>query len=131
MTERLRDPHALVNFRTPRLDLDSVYGLGPEVQPYLYDWDSDPPGVRLLVGCNPRDGTEDLPRNQQERALIADPRNDENLIVAQLHLLFIRFHNAVVDHLAARRTPGVSSSRRPGGSSAGTTSGSSSTSSFR
>jgi hypothetical protein len=104
-TDRRHDPHALVNFRTPRLDLDSVYGLGPDVQPHLYDWDSEPPGARLLVGCNPRDGTVDLPRNQQERALIGDPRNDENLILAQLHLLFICFHNAVVDHLAGERTP--------------------------
>ena len=39
----------------------------------------------------------DLPRNQQGRALIGDPRNDENVILAQLHLLFLRFHNAVVD----------------------------------
>jgi hypothetical protein len=51
----------------------------------------------MLVG---RGAVEDLPRNKQERALIGDPRNDENLIVAQLHLLFLRFHNAVVDRLA-------------------------------
>jgi hypothetical protein len=97
------DPHALVNFRTPRLDLDSVYGSGPVAQPYLYDWkDSEPPGARLLVGHNEVEGrgeVDDLPRNHQGRALIGDMRNDENAIVAQLHLLFIRFHNAVVDHL--------------------------------
>jgi hypothetical protein len=98
---RRRDPHALVDFRTPRFDLDSVYGLGPDVQPYLYDWDSHPPGARLLVGCNAADGTPDLQRNAQQRALIGDPRNDENQIVSQLHLLFLRFHNAVVDLLAA------------------------------
>ena len=33
------------------------------------------------------------------RALIGDARNDENAIVAQLHLLFIKFHNAVLDGL--------------------------------
>ena len=33
-------------------------------------------------------------------ALIPDPRNDENLVVAQTHLAFIRFHNRVVDTLA-------------------------------
>jgi hypothetical protein len=97
------DPHALVNFRTPRLDLDSIYGSGPVAQPYLYDWkDSEPPGARLLVGHNKVEGhseVDDLPRNHQGRALIGDMRNDENAIVAQLHLLFIRFHNAVVDHL--------------------------------
>ena len=103
LSDRRRDPHALINFRTPRLDLDSLYGLGPEVQPYLYDWDSEPRGARLLVGANPVDGTPDLPRNDQQRALIGDPRNDENLIVAQLHLVFIRFHNAVVDRLTDRQ----------------------------
>ena len=104
--DRERDPRALVNFRTPRLDLDSVYGLGPAAQPFLYDWkESEPPGTRLLVGHNAVDATDDLPRNQQGRALIGDARNDENVIVAQLHLLFIRFHNAVVDHLSREGTP--------------------------
>src|SRR5215217_6929855 len=50
------------------VDLDSVYGLGPAVQPYLYDWaDTRPRGVRLLAGCN-RHGVYDLPRNRQGRA---------------------------------------------------------------
>jgi hypothetical protein len=98
------DPDALVNFRTPRYDLDSVYGSGPVAQPYLYDWkEPEAPGTKLLVGLNPVDATEDLPRNQQGRALIGDARNDENVIIAQLHLLFIRFHNAVVDILSSRR----------------------------
>src|SRR5215469_3794938 len=35
--QRQNDPDALVNFRTPRFDLDSVYGRGPADQPYLYD----------------------------------------------------------------------------------------------
>jgi hypothetical protein len=94
----------LANFRTPRFDLDSVYGSGPKDQPFLYDWSSErDPGVKLLVGASSGEGsiTADLPRNQQGRALIGDARNDENLIVAQLHLLFIRFHNKVVDHARA------------------------------
>jgi hypothetical protein len=96
------DPCALVNFRTPRFDLDSLYGSGPKDQPFLYDWDcARGAGAKLLVGRNPVDtaACEDLPRNQQGRALIGDSRNDENLIVAQLHLLFIHFHNAVVEHV--------------------------------
>ncbi|MDQ5834895.1 MAG: peroxidase, partial [Actinomycetota bacterium] len=52
LPEQRRDPHALVNFRTPRYDLDSLYGSGPVVQPYLYDWESKPKGARLLVGAN-------------------------------------------------------------------------------
>jgi hypothetical protein len=101
-------PKTLVNFRTPRFDLDSVYGSGPLDQPFLYDWKrSRPPGRKLLVSHNSPDAaiagvplaSEDLPRNHQGRAMIGDPRNDENVILTQLHLLFIRFHNAVVDHL--------------------------------
>jgi len=99
------DPDGLVNFRTPRLDLDSLYGTGPVDQPFLYEWEAVADrGVKLLVGrvhgrsaCH-----DDLPRNEQGRALLGDARNDENLIVSQLHLVFIQFHNAVVDWV--RRT---------------------------
>src|SRR5207249_4993939 len=58
-------------------------------------------------------GEGDLPRNslpasaagvRQGRALIGDPRNDENVIVGQLHLLFLRFHNKVVEQLKAGGT---------------------------
>jgi hypothetical protein len=96
-TSRLRrsnDPDALTDYRSPALDLDSLYGSGPMDQPYMYDWEAEPAGVKLLVD-------HDLPRNAQGRALIGDPRNDENLIVSQLHQLMLRFHNRVVDELAA------------------------------
>lgn len=86
--EQQVDPDAVENFRTPALELDSLYGLGPSVQPYLYD-QTQP--FRFLIN----DAASDLPRNSQGRALIGDPRNDENIIVSQLHLLFLRFHNKV------------------------------------
>lgn len=95
---RPNDPRRLVNFRTPRLDLDSMYGAGPADQPFLYEWTArGDRGVKLLVGGD--DTRPDLPRNGQGLALVGDARNDENLIVSQLHLLFVRFHNAVVDRL--------------------------------
>ncbi len=43
---RQNDPNALVDFRTPKFDLDSVYGRGPSEQPYLYDGD----GLHLTLG---------------------------------------------------------------------------------
>jgi len=111
--ERANDPHALTNFRTPRFDLDSLYGSGPADQPFLYDWHCRAdPGVKLLHDHNPCDGEYaplDLPRNAQGRALIGDARNDENLIVAQLHLLFVRFHNKVVDRVRDRHRQMTSS----------------------
>src|SRR3981081_1701837 len=34
---KAQDPDGLVDFRTPALDLDNVYGRGPGDQPYMYD----------------------------------------------------------------------------------------------
>ena len=57
----------------------------------------------------------DLPRGAgttaeaKRKAIIPDPRNDENLAVAQTHLAMIRFHNRVVDTLPASVPPGLAS----------------------
>ena len=101
---RRNDPDALVDYRTPRFDLDSLYGSGPADQPYLYDQD-DP--CKLLVGHNlgPDEEPVDLPRNPQGRALLGDPRNDVHFIMSQLTLAFVLFHNAVVDLLRSRAFP--------------------------
>lgn len=87
--ERQNDPEATRNFRTPALELDSVYGAGPEATPHLYARD----GMTLLIDAV---APWDLPRNSINGALIGDPRNDENLIISQLHLAFLKFHNSVV-----------------------------------
>ena len=93
------DPDALTDFRTPALDLDNVYGRGPGDQPYLYDKD----GLKFLLGEPLNNGAPDLPRNnpvdksEPARALIGDPRNDENSIVSQFQALMLRFHNRVAD----------------------------------
>jgi hypothetical protein len=103
--QRLNDPDALRDFRTPRFDLDSLYGDGPNNNPFLYDPDVDDGKTTFLFGKN-LNGEVDLPRNvlsnapnglPRGRALVGDPRNDENVIVSQLHLLFLRFHNRVVE----------------------------------
>ncbi len=97
------DPDALEDYRTPRFDLDSLYGRGPDDQPYLYEED----GLKLLLGegldsvpNNPK--PRDLPRNNKGRALIGDPRNDENKIVSQLHAVMVRFHNRMVEFIKQR-----------------------------
>jgi hypothetical protein len=87
--ERQNDLPALHNFRTPAFELDCLYGCGPVVSPHLYDQKRE---GRFLL-----DKEFDLPRNSQGTALIGDPRNDQNLIIAQLHLAFLKFHNAIFD----------------------------------
>lgn len=98
--ERQSDPEAIENFRTPAFELDNVYGAGPAASPLLYDNTPENRGKLLIDAGFP----QDLPRNSQNTALIGDPRNDENLIVAQLHVAFLKFHNAVVDQLKADGT---------------------------
>jgi len=94
-----RDTQALTDFRSPALDLDSLYGRGPDDQPYLYE-----PGSGLLrVGSAPGNGqaavgtANDLFRLDDGTPLLGDKRNDENKIVSQLHGVFIAFHNKVMD----------------------------------
>jgi hypothetical protein len=116
--QKQNDPDALVDFRTPRFDLDSVYGRGPDDQPYLYADD----GVHLLLGREltgvPDDkDTHDLPRNNpsgggRRRALIGDPRNDENVIVSQLQGTMLRFHNNMVDWLKRQNRPSLNDAKK-------------------
>jgi len=104
--EQQVDPEAIRNFRTPTLALDNIYGEGPANNAHLYDA-TDP--VKLLVEPIPgsaaqsRGGAQrfDLPRNSQGTALIGDVRSDENLILSQMHLAFLMFHNKCVDHVRA------------------------------
>lgn len=104
----------LVNEHPEPMMLFSLYGDGP---------DSADPGIRALydadrqrfrLGMTRREGDEtfqkagrdpkrvvratgarDIPRAGAE-ALIADRRNDENLVVSQLHLALMLFHNKAV-----------------------------------
>lgn len=91
------------NFRTPFLDLDHLYGGGPNLAPFLYENSAEQrQAERFLIGKTVlADGKEghpgDIPRSPQGLALAGDPREDENLILAQMHVAFLKLHNAVVD----------------------------------
>lgn len=102
--ERQNDPEALENFRTPTLALDNLYGAGPRASRHLYD-SSNPAKFLIDKLSDAADAQDDVPRNRQSTALIGDPRNDENVIVSQFHLVMLKFHNAVVDHLLAKGFP--------------------------
>lgn len=103
--QQSNDVDALVDFRTPKLDLDCLYGRGPADQPYMYESN----GRKFLLGRELTLGkggkvVHDLPRHSWKegdkefhRALIGDKRNDENVIVSQLHANFLKFHNRIAD----------------------------------
>lgn len=97
--------------RSPELELDSLYGKGPR-NPESRDMYVGPPTeARFKIGNTsplpfaPADRAfpNDLPRDANRKAIIGDPRNDENLIVAQTHLLFLKFHNKILDILPTIR----------------------------
>ncbi|ALA58805.1 peroxidase family protein [Nitrospira moscoviensis] len=102
------EPRQTTNFRTAAFDLDSVYGNGPQESPRLYEASS---GV-IKMRVDPIPGSEavsrkgaprfDLPRDASLQAIIGDSRNDENVVISQLHVAMLRFHNAVTDHLSAQ-----------------------------
>jgi hypothetical protein len=88
LTSRLgepTEPEDSPNARTPALDLDSVYGGGPRRSPELYEQTG---GSRIKFKVESGGLFEDLPRTSNNTAIIADPRNDENLIIAGLHAAF-------------------------------------------
>jgi len=106
----------LRNLRQPALNLDSVYGDGPDMAgggpaTGLYDGpalrvgevaqvNDDGSAIRGDHVTPAGDERHDLPRNGTA-AILGDARNDENLIVAQFHVAFLRFHNAVLDWVRA------------------------------
>jgi hypothetical protein len=109
-------PAQLLQARSPSLDLDSLYGAGPQDPGSAKFYESDglhlKMGDAIAFGGEPALAKHDLPRAgtgstnaAKRKAVIPDPRNDENLVVAQTHLAFIRFHNRVVDTLPAATPP--------------------------
>jgi hypothetical protein len=115
------DANTINNMRSPSMDLDSMYGRGPGLDPFLYEFPSAGPStaIKFQTGTNTSiapggpssNGTPggmieqssfDVPRIPgSSTAVIGDPRNDENLVVVQFHHAMLRFHNAVVDELLA------------------------------
>jgi len=120
---RSTDAGQVENLRTPWLDLDAVYAGGPRDSSFLFDW-REPRlrGLTFRIGSG-QNTFNDLPRNTDGIALLGDPRNDDNLLVAQVHLAFVLFHNAVARKLEAAGARGTSSPR-PAPASCVTTSGS-------
>src|SRR5262245_43769512 len=68
--QRDNDPASIVDYRTPRFDLDCLYARGPEDDPYLY-WED---GVRMRLGRRLNNGKKnlgyDVPRPEEP-----DPRS--------------------------------------------------------
>jgi len=106
----LPDLSGLRNDRTAATELDSVYFLGvPREQANknrLRLSDVSKLGGIATPNLRPvgKKDANDLPRqarhvdkDEDRAAIIGDPRNDENTIVAQMHTAFLKAHNSLVD----------------------------------
>ncbi len=108
---RVNDPQDITNQRTPTLDLDCIYGAGPEPHPFLYHNSGPFAGAKLLTGADEpgadAEAAADLfrapavPGPGRGPAIIGDPRNDENRVISQMQLGIIRFHNKICDDIHA------------------------------
>lgn len=108
---KIDDTELIRQLRTPTLDLDSLYGAGPRRNPELYTGGVAPeeatftptqtiPVTNLPPNANVAEALpNDVPRRTDGSPLIGDDRNDENLVVAQTHLAFQKFHNSVLGGL--------------------------------
>ena len=124
LDQQQSDPDATTNFRTPRYDLDAIYGRGPNVDTQFYNpSDRDkflieerpysqitglvtkPPTSQDIIYDVKPDVVWDVPRNDDGTAKIADPRNDQTLIILQLHVAMQMFHNKLVDLMRKNGIP--------------------------
>ena len=116
----------LISKRSPSLDLDSLYGDGPDATPEYYAADK----LHLLRGRPSAAGSAgaaqdgmDLPRHKgsagprrgtEREARIPDIRNDENLAVAQVHTRSSAFTTGWSTRSSRAARPAPSSSSEPG-----------------
>ncbi len=108
LSEHTRFSLNIQNIRSPRLDLDSIYGNDPVSDLIYYDQTINLGCTHFLVDKtksiiykNKPELSYDLPRKVQSKdleiAIIPDSRNDENLIISQLHLALLLFHNKIAE----------------------------------
>ena len=81
----LSQPVSFVNHETIKLDLHCLYGNSQDLF-YFHD-------DKFVFN----DSNNDLPRNYKGKPIIPDPRNEENYLIAQMHILFMKFHNKLID----------------------------------
>ena len=107
------DPEHTPNYRTPSFDLDHVYGGGPDKSPYLYE--GEPGAETFRIGATTPTGyPRDLPV-KHGTVLIGDQqdrRNLDNLILRQLHVVFLKFHNEAIRQISSE--PALAESGRVG-----------------
>lgn len=103
------------NLSTPLFDLESIYGRGPIQNQEYFDQSKFAGRTHFyIVNEDSIAGHPDFPRTKRKTQdaaihlpLIGDKRNDDNLIVSQLHIAIQRFHNKVIEDLLIKAKPNL------------------------
>jgi hypothetical protein len=95
-------PERTANYRTPSFDLDHIYGGGPEKSPFLYEGDEGAETFKIGF-TTPTGYRRDLPVEHGMVLIgdLQDRRNLDNLILRQLHVVFLKFHNEAIRQLGS------------------------------
>jgi len=93
------EPWETVNYRGPWLNLSGIYhpvhDRGGWKQLY------EPSGLVFRLGEPTVRGEQfDLPLDKNGHPLLIDERNNENIIVRQIHVMFLKLHNLAIKELA-------------------------------
>lgn len=94
------EPELTPNYRTPSFDLDHIYGGGPEKSPFLYEGRRGEECFKIGA-TTPTGYRRDLPVEHGMVLIgdLQDTRNLDNLILRQLHVVFLKFHNEAIKQL--------------------------------
>ena len=96
------EPELTLNYRTPYFDLDHIYGGGPEKSSHLYEGEDG--AETFKIGATiPKGYLRDLPVEHGMILIgdLQDTRNLDNLILRQLHVVFLKFHNEAIRQLGS------------------------------
>lgn len=96
------EPELTANYRTPSFDLDHIYGGGPEKSPFLYQGRRGAECFKIGA-TTPTGYLRDLPVEHGMVLIgdLQDTRNLDNLILRQLHVVFLKFHNEAIKQLGS------------------------------
>src|SRR5256885_4951736 len=94
------EPKKTPNCGTATFDLDHVYAGGPAGSPYLYEGEEGAETFKIGVTV-PSGYRRDLPIAHGHLLVgdLQDTRNVDNLLLRQLHVLFLKFHNQAIRQL--------------------------------
>jgi hypothetical protein len=91
------EPWETVNYRGPWLNLSGIYSPVHDRGAWRQLYRPDGLSFRLGEAINGKEF--DLPLNDRGFPVLTDERNNENIIIRQIHVMFLKLHNLAIEEL--------------------------------